>query len=433
MKIFLLSILTYSGFVYAQVSDKANYVIQSPQAHCCDNAGQAEGFYAETPSSVHDYQTCSTDIQTTIRGCVDRTRDGLLCPASAGARYCCENQEYNSYPRYYALYHPILLSSSSLTFTKQYNGSNPNSQTFTITNGVWSAFGGVDPILNWSATKAQNWLAVSPASGTVSYGTPTTITVSINGTSLAIGTYTDVITVSASQVSNRQWEQVAVTLNVVNSLSASISGPAVLASNQAGTYTCTASYGVPPYRYQWYQMEMGSGGAIVSLAVTPNRPPIGTWMAVGTNSPTIARSDVWDFEMKCVVTDAANNNVTSNILYVSVGSLAKIAAGNVSQSAPTAEESPPTYLLDQNYPNPFNPTTEIKYQLSFDGIVKFSVFDVLGREVAMLVDETKTVGSYSATFNASRLPSGMYFARISVIPLKEGKTFVQTMKMLLAK
>jgi hypothetical protein len=51
----------------------------------------------------------------------------------------------------------------------------------------------------------------------------------------------------------------------------------------------------------------------------------------------------------------------------------------------------------------------------------------------MLVDETKTVGSYSATFNASRLPSGMYFARISVIPLKEGKTFVQTMKMLLAK
>ncbi len=79
------------------------------------------------------------------------------------------------------------------------------------------------------------------------------------------------------------------------------------------------------------------------------------------------------------------------------------------------EESPQkisSYCLSQNYPNPFNPSTQIKYQLPQKGFVTLRVYDVLGREVAALVNEQKDPGSYSVQWNASRFASGVYFARL---------------------
>ena len=72
-------------------------------------------------------------------------------------------------------------------------------------------------------------------------------------------------------------------------------------------------------------------------------------------------------------------------------------------------EIPDDYNLSQNYPNPFNPSTIITYQLPESGFVSLKVFDVLGNEVAKLVDENKQSGSYEVVFNASNLPSGVYF------------------------
>jgi photosystem II stability/assembly factor-like uncharacterized protein len=71
-----------------------------------------------------------------------------------------------------------------------------------------------------------------------------------------------------------------------------------------------------------------------------------------------------------------------------------------------------SYQLYQNYPNPFNPSTTIKYVLPHQSFVSLKVFDVLGRELTMLVDEQKQPGEYSVTFNASELPSGVYFYRL---------------------
>jgi hypothetical protein len=90
------------------------------------------------------------------------------------------------------------------------------------------------------------------------------------------------------------------------------------------------------------------------------------------------------------------------------------------------------YALEQNYPNPFNPTTTIHYQIPNAGHVTLKVYDMLGREVATLVDEVKGVGSYSATFNGEKLASGVYIMRL-VAWFEEGKSFVQTKKMLLTK
>ncbi len=68
-----------------------------------------------------------------------------------------------------------------------------------------------------------------------------------------------------------------------------------------------------------------------------------------------------------------------------------------------------SFGLDQNYPNPFNPTTTISYQLSSNSFTTLKVYDAIGREVASLVNEMKEAGTYSATFDGSKLSSGIYF------------------------
>lgn len=85
------------------------------------------------------------------------------------------------------------------------------------------------------------------------------------------------------------------------------------------------------------------------------------------------------------------------------------------------------YKLAQNYPNPFNPTTAISYGLEKDGLVTLKVFDMLGREVAELVNENQPEGYYKVEFNAADLPSGIYFYQ-----LKTGK-YTAIKKMLLIK
>jgi hypothetical protein len=75
-------------------------------------------------------------------------------------------------------------------------------------------------------------------------------------------------------------------------------------------------------------------------------------------------------------------------------------------------ELPQEFSLDQNYPNPFNPTTQISYSLNQRNSVSLKVFDIQGRLIRTLVNETKSPGKYSVTFNASDLSSGIYFYRL---------------------
>ncbi len=85
------------------------------------------------------------------------------------------------------------------------------------------------------------------------------------------------------------------------------------------------------------------------------------------------------------------------------------------------------FMLYQNYPNPFNPTTVISYQLSAVSNVTFKVYDILGREVATLVNEKQSAGNHSVTFDGSRLASGVYLYRL------EAGSFVSVKKLLLLK
>ncbi|MCX6150739.1 MAG: T9SS type A sorting domain-containing protein [Ignavibacteriales bacterium] len=90
-------------------------------------------------------------------------------------------------------------------------------------------------------------------------------------------------------------------------------------------------------------------------------------------------------------------------------------------------EIPTEFELSQNYPNPFNPTTKIKYAIPYDSHLTLKVFDILGREVATLVNEKKVAGFYEANFDASKLSSGIYIYQIKT------NDMVVSKKMMLVK
>lgn len=82
------------------------------------------------------------------------------------------------------------------------------------------------------------------------------------------------------------------------------------------------------------------------------------------------------------------------------------------------------YSLEQNYPNPFNPSTTINYSTKKDGIVTLKVFDIIGNEVATLVDEYKNAGIHSIEFNAESVPSGIYIYTLSSASFKAAKKLI---------
>jgi hypothetical protein len=88
---------------------------------------------------------------------------------------------------------------------------------------------------------------------------------------------------------------------------------------------------------------------------------------------------------------------------------------------------PEKYQLLQNYPNPFNPSTEIRFAIPEAGFVTLKVYDVLGREVAALMNEEKQPGEYSIRWDARDVPSGIYTCRITA------REFSNIMKMILVK
>jgi hypothetical protein len=100
--------------------------------------------------------------------------------------------------------------------------------------------------------------------------------------------------------------------------------------------------------------------------------------------------------------------------------------------SPTAIRSydnqiPSNYSISQNYPNPFNPSTTIKYSVPKVSFVTIKIYDVLGSEVATLLNEEKPVGTYELSWSAANLSSGVYFYQ-----LKAG-SFVETKKMILLR
>ncbi len=141
-----------------------------------------------------------------------------------------------------------------------------------------------------------------------------------------------------------------------------------------------------------------------------------------------SNSDLPDNDINTITIDTYGNKWIGTW-----GGLAVFNEGGVILSAEKNKENiPASFILSQNYPNPFNPTTTISYTLPLDEKretkdIKLIVFDVLGKEVATLVNKQQPIGNYKVTFNASKLPSGIYFYRL------QSGNFVETKKLVLIK
>ncbi|HEY6626982.1 MAG TPA: T9SS type A sorting domain-containing protein, partial [Ignavibacteriaceae bacterium] len=94
--------------------------------------------------------------------------------------------------------------------------------------------------------------------------------------------------------------------------------------------------------------------------------------------------------------------------------------------------APAIFALDQNYPNPFNPSTMISFRLAVDSKVSMTVFNVLGQEVASLLNGNVVAGSHQISFDATSLNSGVYMYRIEASGI-DGTNFVDVKKMILTK
>ncbi len=203
--------------------------------------------------------------------------------------------------------------------------------------------------------------------------------------------------------------------------STTIKGPLAIEHPDKGqapiTYNWTAStvQGTPPYTYKWYWNNV-----LVSTSSTYSR----TLSYDGWYNPRthILQVDILDSATPKLKT-SASKTITE---YCGGYHLNKMAAGD--------DNIPTEFMITQNYPNPFNPVTIIRYGLPEDTKVQLKVYDILGKEVAELVNEDKSAGYYEVEFNGSNLPaarqglsSGVYFYRI------QAGSFVDAKKMILMK
>jgi hypothetical protein len=85
---------------------------------------------------------------------------------------------------------------------------------------------------------------------------------------------------------------------------------------------------------------------------------------------------------------------------------------------------PDKFVLNQNYPNPFNPATKINFSVSGYSFVKLKVFDILGREVAVLVNENLSAGNYNVVWNAGKFATGVYFYELSAADYRDVKKMI---------
>ncbi len=123
------------------------------------------------------------------------------------------------------------------------------------------------------------------------------------------------------------------------------------------------------------------------------------------------------------ISEVKNIAVISDVLYDNNFDTSTVVSVEEIQS----DNIPDKYFLSQNYPNPFNPSTKISWQVPVGSHQTLKIFDVLGDEVATLIDEYKPAGSYEVEWDASGLPSGIYFYQLKT------ENYVKTKKMILMK
>ncbi|MDP2363169.1 MAG: T9SS type A sorting domain-containing protein [Ignavibacteria bacterium] len=163
---------------------------------------------------------------------------------------------------------------------------------------------------------------------------------------------------------------------------------------------------------------------------------VGTFDNITYNQNNLEKYANIDYEVDCSGITAGEyylrliTNVNGNANYALANIFndnTVLAKKNYNKVNFKGSEIPTTYDLAQNFPNPLNPSTTIRYQIPQDEIVTLKIYDILGSEVAKLVNEEKVAGKYEVNINASALASGVYIYKI------QAGSFINSKKMILLK
>jgi hypothetical protein len=191
------------------------------------------------------------------------------------------------------------------------------------------------------------------------------------------------------------------------------------------TVCYTGTYTIPGTGWQYIDLQTpfywnGTGNLLVEICFNNSSYTTNTSVNSTASTGTCyhAHQDLPSGD-GCVDITSGSLQTTRPNVCLSINLL--VGSRNVQIGVPTV------YLLAQNYPNPFNPSTSIKYSIPKQSMVKLVVYDVVGREVEILVNKIVQPGNYEATFDASNLASGVYFYRI------EAGSFVDVKKMVVLK
>ncbi|MDE3058273.1 MAG: Ig-like domain-containing protein [Bacteroidota bacterium] len=278
------------------------------------------------------------------------------------------------------------------------------------------------------------------------YGNATTSDASVHFTT-SPETVTQGILYETFESNTRLWQQPIATAGTVGADSSATNFVRTTEKKKSGSYSGRVTY----------RFAQGSGGVIDEQA--SGRPPIdsskytvfGVWVygdlsgnevdaVFQPSNQTVALDTLnwygWKY-LSCSLGQLAGSSKqlsdflikqvqsasTSGVVYfddIQLNSIVNGVAGNL-------PGVPDKYSLEQNYPNPFNPTTHLRFTIAGLQFVTLKVYDVLGREVATLVNEQKSPGTYEVNFDARLLPSGVYFYRL------EAGSFAETKKLVVVR
>jgi hypothetical protein len=231
--------------------------------------------------------------------------------------------------------------------------------------------------------------------------------------------------------------------NVVAVMNSTSTNPFILTAPSAGPYTVNAGYKNPSRRWDSKLVDVTLPVELVSFTVKVNKSNVSLkWNTateinnLGFDIERLTSGSTW--KKIGFIPGAGNSSSLKNYEYLDINPspgkysyrLKQIdmdGSFNYSPSFEVVIENPKEFELMQNYPNPFNPNTKISWQSPVSSRQMLKIYDVIGNEVATLVNEFKPAGKHELEFDASNFKSGVYFYKLEV------GSFVETKKMILLR
>ncbi len=298
----------------------------------------------------------------------------------------------------------------------------------TVDVGVYLANYGSKTVTWYAESPDKSWMEVTSSSDTLGGNQMDTVLMSFNSSGLSAGDYSNVLNVFVDDTTN-PFKVVKVVMNVGSYPKIALDKDSLI-------------FEIPPGGVQTLQVNIENPGN-EDLEWEVHTTFYSKWIKVSPNNGITppGMSSFINVNVSANDLDSSNSDgvimVQSNDPNVDEARVQVLAIIKDPTGITDGNKLPDKFELSQNYPNPFNPTTTIKYSIptssplakgrTEEGFVTLKIYDVLGREVATLVNEAKSPGYYSVNFNAVNLPSGLYFYKLTA------GGFSQTKKMILMK